>query len=642
MRQSSSSHLLGKVAPVLTFVVLIAMTIGAVGLRFSSQSGREMVTAAELDAMLDSFPEPEIDSARLPDNHLAEQDAGARPADQPAGEQPSDEENQAARDASSLAGKASEILDVRCGDCHSGPKRQSNLFDVGRQEWSRVVRAGNPDESLLFHQVTNGEMPPDEPLPSEETELIRKWIASMSNEREFLSLRDELSTIVSDIESLPAETGLNDFVYVSTRILSNRGDVSDEKLDQARLAIGKCINSLHWQPRLILPTPINAAGTLYRISISELRWDRDTIESILQASPYQSIPQEFHSDRQIRRAARRLVRADWFVKQLTSTEVYHALIYDKSEMAMDVDNDDLSSTGAFQTLDGLLDILRLNYAREFRQGRIQRSYIDKGGRPWGSEVSRNYRVLDQLETIFGPFWISFDFGRVDGLQDVRKNPAGPSFLELNGGKSFAQDGGEVIFQLPNGLHAYLIVDGSGQRLDQAPVHIVHDLDGAPISTGLDCIRCHAQGFRDAKTFLPTSVESLSPTLARFSVLSTEELSMNAESDSQPYRRAVGELTREMGLMKSVETQRAIGNLIQDYNENVDFRQLAVEFDSPQVPEPVFQSKLADYARKLEAVQLPNASASALNDDLASLRYIRRADIEMIFKNAILAFGHQTP
>ena len=39
---------------------------------------------------------------------------------------------------------------------------------------------------------------------------------------------------------------------------------------------------------------------------------------------------------------------------------------------------------------------------------------------------------------------------------------------------FSQDGGEIIFNLPNGLQAYLIVDREGVRIDAAPISIVSE------------------------------------------------------------------------------------------------------------------------------------------------------------------------
>ena len=39
---------------------------------------------------------------------------------------------------------------------------------------------------------------------------------------------------------------------------------------------------------------------------------------------------------------------------------------------------------------------------------------------------------------------------------------------------FVQDGGEIIFNLPNGFHAYYLTDGKGNRLDIGPTRIVRD------------------------------------------------------------------------------------------------------------------------------------------------------------------------
>src|SRR5262249_1360116 len=55
------------------------------------------------------------------------------------------------------------------------------------------------------------------------------------------------------------------------------------------------------------------------------------------------------------------------------------------------------------------------------------------------------------------------------------------------------DGGEIIFNLPNGLQAYFIVDRQGKRIDAAPVNIVRDRtnpDDPVVRNGRSCMGCH--------------------------------------------------------------------------------------------------------------------------------------------------------
>ena len=65
-------------------------------------------------------------------------------------------------------------------------------------------------------------------------------------------------------------------------------------------------------------------------------------------------------------------------------------------------------------------------------------------------------------------------------------------------RSFQHAGGEMIFTLPNGLHAYFITNSSGGRLDQAPTNIVVDQKGNPIVNGTSCMTCHDNGLIEVK------------------------------------------------------------------------------------------------------------------------------------------------
>lgn len=58
--------------------------------------------------------------------------------------------------------------------------------------------------------------------------------------------------------------------------------------------------------------------------------------------------------------------------------------------------------------------------------------------------------------------------------------------------------------MPNGLQAYLLVDGRGKRIDAGPIEVVRDLketSGTPVVVnGISCMHCHQSGmidFRDS-------------------------------------------------------------------------------------------------------------------------------------------------
>ena len=79
----------------------------------------------------------------------------------------------------------------------------------------------------------------------------------------------------------------------------------------------------------------------------------------------------------------------------------------------------------------------------------------------GSGVARNNRVLERHDAAHGAYWKSYDFSDNTNRQNIFEHPLGPG-----GASGFQHAGGEIIFHLPNGLHGYLLVDGTGRRTRQ--------------------------------------------------------------------------------------------------------------------------------------------------------------------------------
>ena len=71
------------------------------------------------------------------------------------------------------------------------------------------------------------------------------------------------------------------------------------------------------------------------------------------------------------------------------------------------------------------------------------------------------------------------------------------------------DGGEVIFNLPNGLQGYYLVNASGFRLDEAPINIVSNpaASDPTVRNGLSCIGCHTEGMKTLEDQVRSVIES---------------------------------------------------------------------------------------------------------------------------------------
>lgn len=175
------------------------------------------------------------------------------------------------------------------------------------------------------------------------------------------------------------------------------------------------------------------------------------------------------------------LRADWFVATASRPPLYDQLLNLPDSLA------DLEHRLGVSLVDNFLnDKLK-------RAGMVQ------------SNVSRNNRIVERHVTRFnGAYWRSYDTNSNSARSNFLRYPLGPLF---DGNpyedQAFEYAGGEVIFNLPNGLQAYGLYDGKDRRLDgPAPISIVRDLresSGTPeVVNGLSCINCHSQGMKEFK------------------------------------------------------------------------------------------------------------------------------------------------
>jgi hypothetical protein len=86
--------------------------------------------------------------------------------------------------AVSFADQIMPILEARCTECHSeenaelGLKVDTYEGIMGGSDYGTVIEAGDADGSLLLEMIIAGDMPEDgDPVPAEEIELLRMWIA---------------------------------------------------------------------------------------------------------------------------------------------------------------------------------------------------------------------------------------------------------------------------------------------------------------------------------------------------------------------------------------------------------------------------------------------------------------------------------
>ena len=131
---------------------------------------------------------------------------------------------------------------------------------------------------------------------------------------------------------------------------------------------------------------------------------------------------------------------------------------------------------------------------------------------------------------------------VSGTQNIFTHP-------LN----FNHDGGEAIFNLPNGLQGYYLANSSGFRLDDAPINIVSNpaASDPTVRNGISCIGCHTEGMKTFEDQVRSAIESTtnpSYNKAQALRLYVEQSVMDARVgvDMERYREALVETGGTVG------------------------------------------------------------------------------------------------
>jgi mono/diheme cytochrome c family protein len=401
----------------------------------------------------------------------------------------------------SLEAQVQIIFDQKCSQCHGESRRKPALHarvNLRSLSASEIIEPGEPARSLLMQRVKlptddDAHMPPsDEPqLSAQEIGTLEKWIAGNSVEdqpRQFISVGSSLEWIYKDLMAQP-EPHRENLRYIqltnlyNAKLADGRNADNDVQLDMYRAAVSKLLNSLSWQSKISVPVAIDEARTLYRIDIRDYGWDKALWETIVSYYPYGISGVSAHLENNIRKEShsnRAYVRADWLVFATSQEPLYHTILgLPETEFGPD----------------GLEAKLGLDTMRNVREHKAVRAAFSPSG------VSRTNRLVERHNIRDGGYWKSYDFKRVNAgdAQDIVLAPLGPTEanLTVNPDSVFVHDGGEIIFNLPNGMQAYYLSTAAGDFLSTAPPEVVEDRSGFRrtniILNGISCIACHANG-----------------------------------------------------------------------------------------------------------------------------------------------------
>jgi hypothetical protein len=262
--------------------------------------------------------------------------------------------------------------------------------------------------------------------------------------------------------------------------LANAG-VPEAALERDRIAVAELLASLSWSATPPAAVAVDAERTIFRIDLRELGWSAATWDAIRASYPYgvargAACADRFRSasllgskspDRTGRPCGGAQVpdaiRADWFVATASRAPLYHTIL------------------GLPDTEAELGHRLGIDLAADVASDRVARAGFNSSG------VSVNNRVIERHATRYGALWRSYDFKSSVELENVFAHPL-----------DFVPAGGELIWNLPDGFQAYMLVDASGRRIDKAVTTIVSDprRPDRAVATAVSCIGCHASGIID--------------------------------------------------------------------------------------------------------------------------------------------------
>jgi serine/threonine-protein kinase len=417
------------------------------------------------------------------------------------------------------AAAAKEVFTAHCLECHGGKKTSGGIKILDRELLikKKKIVPGKPGDSALIDLVTakggDGMPPPEKtPLTKDEIETIRRWLAAgapafpeggpdagAQTVKGPLGAEYVLQSILNDVRLLPADQ--RRFVrYFSLVHVLNAG-TSKEELNQYRDALAKAVNHLSWKQELVRPYAIEPTKTIFRVDLRDLGWDRQPFRKVVDGKPgdasplnlwdlvlleypygliyertdaYSALLREFLIPAEQARPVA-YVRADWFVSVATLPPLYHDLLL------------------LPQNLSDLEKFLAVDADQEVKDFKAVR------GGMINSDVSRNNRAVERHATRFGAYWKSADFKTSAAQENLLADP-----INLH------PTGGEMIFNLPNGLQGYYVANAKGQRLNEAPTEIVTDrlANDKIVRNGLSCMRCHDGGMKDVKDVVRPIVAKL--------------------------------------------------------------------------------------------------------------------------------------
>lgn len=367
------------------------------------------------------------------------------------------------------------LLQGKCAECHGGFVN----YDVatGRiDEWVRRISLAAEDPRRM-PKKPNGE------LQQAEKDIFQAW------KRDGLVRSPEDCQTVNNGSTLDAD-------YIESKMFDdiNKVEGSDREFTRWAIvshkynqglemplgkdALDKALNSIVEKERtVVLSSYIDEKKTILRFDIRSFGLDqRDWgfIEQFDNQIDLESFTDKGKALKLLTKSRKPWLHFDNLIDQINDPRLYHFFL-----------NIPTNEQDLFRKLG-------VDYAQDLAN--LDATLV---GNDDSTLTNQHTRLVSRHDSIDGYFYHSYDTGPLNG--DQRRNLFSFPFLKETGSaKVFRFAGGEIIFSLPNGAQAYMLVDAFGNRINQAPIEVVRNQESqippAPaIQTAASCHQCHANG-----------------------------------------------------------------------------------------------------------------------------------------------------
>ncbi|MDB6007708.1 MAG: hypothetical protein JWR15_4695, partial [Prosthecobacter sp.] len=322
--------------------------------------------------------------------------------------------------------------------------------------------------------------------------LAREGDASTSPQaRSFVTDEEVKTALLADLQDFNPAENAKDVRYLTLVNIANINDArgfplsSTVDLDLYRSGVDKLLNSLSWRAKIVRSHPIDENKLILRVRLSDYGWDAAFWERIITFYPYAVLSgsKTERATMDITGTDAPFIRADWFVFALSQPPLYDEAL-------------SLPGNHGNEAADVLLEKrLGVTVESNWATARAVRSGFETSGVSLGHRMVERHPLPD-----LGGYWKSYDFNPSRKTQpggNLFAAPLGPESAGLAGNArlEFKHDGVEILWALPNGLQAYMVVDATGRQLGQAPRELMRDASRADgvIINGVSCMSCHING-----------------------------------------------------------------------------------------------------------------------------------------------------